>query len=464
MTGTSRSVSSDWDVSIKVTSLCRNQPASRLELFITLCLIWLLAFLALSTTGFAEEGAKTDSGARWSLSTLNADWEEVRNTMVAKGVAIDLRMTQIGQAVVSGGKDTGSAYSGHSLGILIVDTETLGWWRGGNLWVEVEGNWGNAVNLRTGSLMPVNSNRLYPVPGRNALAIPAVTYTQFLSPYVGLSIGKVDTTLGDANEFAYGNGKGEIQFFNLAFNVNPVTVIPSPYSTLSVGVVLFPTKDSDAAFLSLTAFDSNGKANSTGFDTVFKGNTTYNFEGRVRTNFFGLTGHQLIGGMYSSKNFTSLDQNARLVIETGTIERKPNSWNVYYNFDQYLYETKKGSGQGIGIFARWGISDGNPNPARYFYSAGIGVNGVIPGRPRDSFGIGYYYLDINPLKVTVGSRTREFGRDEQGVEVYYNVAVVPGIRLTPDVQVIRPGQKQVIATGKAVDTVTVIGVRLQFSF
>jgi len=89
---------------------------------------------------------------------------------------------------------------------------------------------------------------------------------------------------------------------------------------------------------------------------------------------------------------------------------------------------------------------------------------VIPGRPRDSFGIGYYYLDINPLKVTVASGTRELGRDEQGVEVYYNVAVVPGIRLTPDVQVIRPGQKQVIATGKAVDTVTVIGVRLQFSF
>lgn len=447
-----------------MTSLCRDQRVISFRLFIILFLSWLPGLLALSTTVFAEVEAKTDSGTRWSLSTLNRDWEEVRNNWAAKGVTIDLRMTQIGQAVVSGGKDTGSAYSGHSLGVLTVDTERLGWWRGGNLWVEVEGNWGNTVNLRTGSLMPVNSNRLYPVPGRNAVAIPAVTYTQFLSPYVGLSIGKVDTTLGDANEFAYGNGKGEIQFFNLAFNVNPVTVLPSPYSTLSVGVVLIPTKDPDAAVLSLTAFDPNGKANSADFDTVFKGNTTYNFEGRVRTSFFGLTGHQLIGGMYSSKNFTSVDQNARLVIETGTIERKPNSWNVYYNFDQYLYETKQGSGQGIGIFARWGASDGNPNPAHYFYSAGVGVNGMIPGRPRDTFGIGYYYLDINPLKITGASGTREVGRDEQGVEVFYNVAVVPGVRLTPDVQVIRPGQKQVIATGKAVDTVTVIGFRLQFSF
>lgn len=429
-----------------------------------LVLVELLALLALPTAAVAEEEAQTDSGTRWSLSTLHGGGEQLRNYWAARGVTIDLRMTQIGHAVVSGGKDTGSAYSGHSLGILDVDTEKLGWWRGGNLWVEVEGNWGNGVNLRTGSLMPVNSNRLYPVPGRNAVGIPAVTYTQIISPYVNVIIGKVDTTLGDANEFAYGNGKGEIQFFNLAFNVNPVTVVVSPYSTLSAGVVISPTKDPDATVLSLTAYDSNGMANTSGLNTLFKGNTAYNFEGRVKTNFFGLTGHQLVGGTYSAKNFASLDQNARLAIETGAIERKNHSWNLYYNFDQYLYEMKKGSGQGIGIFARVGASDGNPNPAHYFYSGGIGSTGMIPGRPRDGFGIGYYFLDINPLKITVASGTREIGRNEQGVEIYYNAAVAPGIRVTPDVQVIWPGQKQVVTTGKEVGTVTVIGARLQFTF
>src|SRR5437867_11291202 len=126
--------------------------------------------------------------------------------------------------------------------------------------------------------MPGNSNRLYPVRGRNALAIPAVTYTQFLSPYVGLSIGKVDTTLGDANEFAYGNGKGEIQFFNLAFNANPVTILTTPYSTLAAAITVLPTKDPDDVVLSLTAYDNNGKANSTGFDTLFKGDMAYSVE------------------------------------------------------------------------------------------------------------------------------------------------------------------------------------------
>ena len=115
----------------------------------------------------------------------------------------------------------------------------------------------------------------------------------------------------------------------------------------------------------------------------------------MRTNFFGLTGHQLFGVTYSNREFTSIDQDARFIIENRGLEKEKGSWNIYYNFDQYLYEPKKGSGQGIGIFGRFGASDGNPNPMHYFYSIGIGGKGVIPGRPLDSYGIGYYYIDIS---------------------------------------------------------------------
>jgi porin len=95
----------------------------------------------------------------------------------------------------------------------------------------------------------------------------------------------------------------------------------------------------------LNAISSDGSADRSGFDTLFKGNTTYATEGRVRTGFFGLTGHQLIGAMYSTKDFASLRQDLRFIIQTGSIEEKDNSWCFYYNFDQYLYEAKKGSGK-----------------------------------------------------------------------------------------------------------------------
>jgi porin len=200
---------------------------------------------------------------------------------------------------------------------------------------------------------------------------------------------------------------------------------------------------------------------------------TFVGEGRVRTGFFGLTGHQVLGAAYSNKEYSSIDQNARIIIESGEFEKVTGSWNIHYNFDQYLYEPKKGSGQGIGIFGRFGASDGNPNFMYYFYSIGVGGKGVIPCRPLDQFGIGYYYLDVKGPTFTGPFATRSFLRDEQGFEAYYNCAVTPWMRLTPNIQIIRPAQKDVVSvtTGgmqgisrKSIDTTTILGIRLQLFF
>ncbi len=136
-------------------------------------------------------------------------------------------------------------------------------------------------------------------------------------------------------------------------------------------------------------------------------------------------------------------------------------WPVY---DQYLYETKKGSGQGVGIFGRFGASDGNPNPMHYFYSIGIGGRGIIPNRPLDRFGLGAYYMDVKNPSFTGPLTTREFLRDEYGFEAFYNIAITPWMQLTPDIQVIRPAQKEIIASRKEVGTATVLGLRLQLVF
>ena len=61
----------------------------------------------------------------------------------------------------------------------------------------------------------------------------------------------------------------------------------------------------------------------------------------MRTDFFGLTGHQLFGAAFSNRNFTSIDQNARFIFENGAFEGKKGSWNIHYNFDQYLLRAEK---------------------------------------------------------------------------------------------------------------------------
>jgi porin len=423
--------------------------------------------------------ASTYSGDFWSRSTLTGDWGGVRNDLAQKGVTFDLSLTQAYQGIVSGGKKELWKYGGRGDLNIHLDTGKLGLWPGGFLAVEVEGNYNTSVNSQTGALMPVNTSQMFPTPIGENLNVPAVNFTQFLSPYFGVMFGKFATLTsvsGDMNEFAH--GKGDTQFMNMAFNLNPVVATTVPYSALGAGVIVLPTKNPHEAIVSFMVMQTNGLASTSGFSDLNQNLLTFVGEGRIKTNFFGLTGHQLFGVAYSNKEYASIDQNARVIIETGELEKNKGSWNIHYNFDQYLYEPKKGSGQGIGIFGRFGASDGNPNFMHYFYSIGVGGKGVIPGRPLDQFGIGYYYLDINNPKFTVHSVTRSLLRDEYGFEAYYNCALTPWMKLTPNIQIVRPAQKEVVTsvtTGggipptininkESIGTATVLGVRLQLLF
>ncbi len=404
------------------------------------------------------------SGDLWHRSTLTGDWFGVRNDLAAKGMTFDMSLTQVYQGIVDGGKDEAWKYGGRGNLTFNLDTGKLGLWPGGFFTVEVEGNFAGSVNGLTGALNPVNTNQIFPMPTGDNLNVPNVSFMQVLSPYGGVVLGKqalLTPTSGDMNEFAH--GKGDTQFMNGAFNINPVTLLTVPYSTLGAGLIFLPTKDPHAAIVGFSVLQTNGKADTSGFGDLHSNQLTFAGEARVRTNFFGLTGHQLIGGGYSNKTYTSLDQSLRFFIENRAIQEQKGSWNVYYNFDQYLYEPKKGSGQGVGIFGRLGASDGNPNPMHFFVSFGVGGKGVIPGRPLDRFGIGYYYMDVRTPKFTGPLATRELLRNESGFEAFYNVAVTPWLQLTPDIQVIRPAQKQTIGR-ENIHTATVLGLRLHLVF
>jgi porin len=448
-------------------------------------IIFLLG-ISLSTEIPAEDAPASNpySGDVWTRSTLSGDWWGIRNQLAEKGVTIDMSLTQVGQGIVHGGKETGWQYGGGRGDInLSLDSQKLGFWPGGFLTLEAEGNFipadtlRKSINGRAGALMPVNSNQMYPTPAGDNFNLPALNFTQFLSPYFGLSIGKlatVSSTSGDMNEFAH--GKGDTQFMNMALNFNPIMFVNVPYSTLGTGLIALPTEDPKQAIVSLFLMSSTGKASTSGFDDLDANNLTVAGEGRVRTDFFGFTGHQLFGATFSNRKFTSIDQNARFIFENGAFDGKKGSWNVYYNFDQYLYEPKKGSGEGIGVFGRFGASDGDPNFMHYFYSLGVGGKGVIPSRSNDRYGFGFYYIDVNNPELQGLFRGIKLLRDEYGFEAFYNVAITPWLLLTPDIQVVRGAQKEQftirrgllgvpsIASRKSIGTATVLGVRLQMVF
>lgn len=398
-----------------------------------------------------------------SRTTLADNWGGVRNDAKAKGFTIDASLTQLVQGVVSGGKSGRWEYGGRANVTANLDTQKMGLWPGGFFTVEFESGWEDSVNGRTGALSPVGANQLFPVPNDNSVALPQLSFMQFFTPYTGVMFGKLDTTSGDANVFAH--GKGDDKFFNLAFNFNLVA-LTIPYSTLGAGLIVLPTKDPAAAILNFSVLQATGSATEAGFNDISSDNLIFAGEGRVRTNFFGLTGHQLIGGLYSNASYAAVDQRISFLIERRLV-RERDTWAAYYNFDQFLYETDKSAERGFGIFGRFGASEGSPNPIEYFLTIGVGAHGPFASRPHDRAGIGFYYSGINSPTLQGPFVTRSFLSDEWGLEAYYNLAITPWLMLTPDIQVIDPAQRERIISltqREKIDTAVVLGTRLQLLF
>ena len=399
------------------------------------------------------------SGNFWTAPALTGDWGGARNSMAQHGLTIDFGMTLTLQGNVGGGREFRWPTQGSEDFIINIDTGKMGLWPGGFLKIHAENRWGNAINTDTGAIMPVNTDSLFPVPGENTTTLSEVIFTQFLSPQFGVIMGKMEPR--ENNVFAHDENS---QFMNMAFVFNPAVITTLPQDFLTAGFVAIPT---DWLTVMALVLDSEGTANLSGFDrdTAFhRGTTVYNlWEFTVKP--CGQTGHQRISWTWSDKSRIQFEQNARallrglLVWRLGlgprpTLQRQDNDWAFMYDFDQFVYTVKDHSDRGFGFFGRFGFTSGEVNPIQDFYSFGVGGKGMVPGRPNDTFGVGYYYVGLSDKLPRFIQRRVE---DEKGVELYYNVAVTPWMHITPDLQVIDPARK-------SVGTTTVFGIRLQMNF
>jgi porin len=394
------------------------------------------------------------SGDFLTRPALTGDWGGMRNELAKKGLTVDLYSTQVYQGVLTGGRDKGWNYGGRENISINLDTQKMGLWPGGFLFIEAEGNYGEFVAApQTGAILPTDANQLFPSPDSPNFNLPAFHYTQFLSKQFGVVLGKFDTvTTGDLNEFAH--GKGDKGFLNTAFSFDPVAVPVVPYSALGAGLVFLPTSDPNEFIITMSMLDSEGTPGDCGFDTAFEGGTSYVATGRYTTHFFNLTGHQFLGGGYSDRLYTDLDQHLRnFIIPDLPIQKASGSWFVNYNFDQYIYQPDPTVSRGVGIFGRFGGSDGDANPIHVFYSGGIAGKGIIPGRENDQFGIGCYYIQTANAKIP----ERLNFSDSYGLEAFYEIAITKWMYLTPDLQYVQPSQNNV-------DSSFIFGVRWNLTF
>ncbi len=166
-----------------------------------------------------------------------------------------------------------------------------------------------------------------------------------------------------------------------------------------------------------------------GLDNLFNGGATIANDLVLRAKPLGLPLILDLGGVYTTANYTSLDRSVYANLPSISLSNLPvesDSWALYATGSQALWQSTTDPAATWGLFGGIGVSDGNPNPIKYYASCGIGGRRMSSARPLDSYGIGYYYLGLSDQLKDLTQNILPV-RDEYGGEAFYNIAVRPSI-------------------------------------
>lgn len=391
------------------------------------------------------------SGDFWTRSQLTGDWRGSRDALAAKGLTFFGDITQYYQGVTSGGLEQQFKYGGRGDYLIDVDSQKMGLWEGGHLDLRGETRLGEDCNQIDGAVAPSNFAMALPLPNQNVTALTGVQYTQDVSENLSVFCGKLN--LLDGTPTSYARGARLNYFWNTAmqFNLSRNFLFPS---VLGTG---FTIRDESEPVFNFYLLDNHYTPTTSGFSTLFSNGVLLYGEYRLRTNWFELPGHSSIGFLYSNATRTALDTNPyqllAAILAGLSAPTEHASWTALYHFDQVVCVDPGDPARKWTLNGDYGISDGNPNPIRWFANLSLLGNSPIRSRENDTIGIGYYHLGISSLPVF----TIHGVGGEDGVELFYNVAVRPWFHVTPDLQIIDPAQRNTA-------TAVLVGIRARLSF
>lgn len=402
------------------------------------------------------------AGNLWERPFLLGDLGGHRDELVSNGYTLNLSTTQIFQGVAAGGIRQKFGYVGRNDYLLNVNGEKAGLWQG--LFIDLHGEtrYGEAVNADTGAILPVNTASLFPLPSNSPTALTGVKITQALSEHCLVFAGKINTL--DALVQPYAAGRGVDAFMNMALAFPVGVARQVPYSALGGGFAVLREMQPMFTFMVL---DTKSTPTTTGFESFFTNGSTLIARLETPVTLLDRPGHQAIWGAYSSGTYNALsdtpyfDPSQGLVIPTTP---QQGSWSIYWSADQALFVDPGNPKRSWGLFSNLGLADDSPSPIRWAANVGIGGSSPLVSRPLDTFGIGYAYTGYSgpvhnfaPIALPL--------RNDQVVELFYNYAVTPWFRLTPDLQILVPARERTLPPGaQGIDTAVVFGLRAKIDF
>jgi porin len=211
----------------------------------------------------------------------------------------------------------------------------------------------------------------------------------------------------------------------------------------------------------LAVLDPNDHSTDAGLDDLFADGVTFAPTVFFPAKYFGKTAKHSFGGAITTKAYTPFDAIRQIIIPGPAINPilpQRGSWSINYTFRQFIVE--RAPKDGWGFFSQVSFADKDTSPITTFVDLGLGGNGLFKSRPRDDFGLVYAYTDLSSVlkdNLNLLTQAGRRPRAEHQAEVFYNFHIAPWLRLTGDLQIIRP-------TRSIANTAVIPGARLEIIF
>lgn len=400
----------------------------------------------------------TELGDVWNRTQLTGDWGGMRTTLAEHGWFIDLYSTSAHQNVFSGGLETSDSFVQNTQLTLNLDTGRAGLWPGGLFHFTLDSRCGSSLDksLAPGTQILANTGVAFPGPTFDQEILPTEYFLlQALAPEFSVLVGKL-RILTLADQTLFGNSY-RYYFANLGLNKNPIALAYYNTTTIAALGAYTPTE-----WLTITGgvYDPNSQANNFANDAFDKVNlyTSANFNyslGRLPGQFspqFNWTNQPKtdLENPFGTLTPAQIPQAIGVLLGSNQtqglpINEKSVSWATIANVSQYLAvlddpklvaeQVKSGQPvRGIGVFGRLGYTPPKSASVTADSSIALVASGLFE-RNYDSFGIGFHYDVVSRhLKNDLHQLAGASVSDERGLEVFYDFAITPAVRLIPSYQ------------------------------
>jgi porin len=386
---------------------------------------------------------------------LTGDWGGARTALESLGLGFSLRLVSLYQQNAHGGANTHHAHqvTGSADLELTFDTEPLGLWKGGQLYVFAEGGWGDGIDEDVGDLFGVNGDASGDLPIR----VRELWYQQqFFDDKLRVKVGKMDLAV-EIDTNAYANYE-VTQFLNCGL-INTGNL---PFPDYGLGAVV-GVKPNDLLYVTWASGDAQADGDETGFRTACHGSDDFFHALELGLTPTWETSHGKLPGNYRFIGWYDPQPKQRFLRPRRDGEEPPARFKrddagFAFNMDQMLYRENPSSEedtQGLGLFARYGYAPDNVNAVEHFWSLGAQYQGLVPTRDNDVLGFGFAQGILSDRLVA----SQGFGDRQSVYELYYSCLVLPWLTISPDFQYITdPGGD------KRGRDALVAGVRVVMSF